>query len=636
MRAALWARQAFRRVRGDVSRRRWWSQAAAVAEESWREEALSWQSDLRHPELLYPRARLRRRKFVYHGGPTNSGKTYWALEALKKADVAAGGGVYAGPLRLLAVEVYERLNESGVYCSLFTGQERREVPFATHASCTIEMVPVGSSFDVAVVDEIQLIGSLDRGHAWTRAVLGLDAREVHLCGASDAADLLSRICDVTGDDFEFREYQRLTPLRVEAEPLESWEEVRRGDCVVTFKRDDIHKVRREIETERPGLRCGVVYGQLPPETRSEQARLFNGGFYDVLVASDAVGMGLNLNIGRIVFRSTKKYSSPQRPPEGACRFVAVDDEEEEDESTSAEARSIEKRVAPVEEPLVKQIAGRAGRALSSFQHAGAVTAMTREDLAYVKSALAGSSPIISRAGLFPPTELLSLYATTWDPTAPLAQVAADFARRCRLDETAYFLCPHNDVASVAEKIETAASALDVHDKLVFCNAPCNVGDRFAVAMLERYAAARADDQQVPPNVRLPHKPPTRIFDLHELCSKHNVLDLYLWLAFRFPSTFPEADTARAQKHRCISLIAEALAQRDLELPSPRSPSLDHADQSTRLPRKPRPRSAAPARRNVVVRRRTPPLEKDAVSASRSPTAVKRVRLRNAVRTRARS
>ena len=95
----------------------------------------------------YPAARLIKRKIIYHGGPTNSGKTYRALQALRKANAAtddpdAMAGVFCGPLRLLALEVHEELNDDGVYCSLMTGQERKDVPFATHLSCTIEMLNI--------------------------------------------------------------------------------------------------------------------------------------------------------------------------------------------------------------------------------------------------------------------------------------------------------------------------------------------------------------------------------------------------------------------------------------------------------------------------------------------------------------
>ena len=278
-------------------------------------------ADMRRPEWWYPKARLSKRTIIYHGGPTNSGKTYHALEALKRAE----NGVYAGPLRLLALEVHERLNDAGVYCSLFTGQERREVPFATHASSTIEMVSLQERYDVAVIDEIQLIGSSERGHSWTRALLGLDAREIHVCGALDASELVEDLAKRCGDDFVLKTYERLTPLKP-LPVLKGWRDVRAGDCVVTFSRDDIHAVKRLIEEAKPGTKCCVVYGTLPPETRAEQARLFNaeGNGYDVLVASDAIGMGLNLNIGRVLFRRVLKYAgNAPSPAVASCSPVIM-------------------------------------------------------------------------------------------------------------------------------------------------------------------------------------------------------------------------------------------------------------------------------------------------------------------------
>jgi ATP-dependent RNA helicase SUPV3L1/SUV3 len=123
-------------------------------------------SDLRIPHEWYPYARLMKRKIIYHGGPTNSGKTYRAIQQLKAADPLKGGGMYCGPLRLLALEVYEQLNRNGVYTDLLTGQEQREVPFSTHISCTVEMVNINREYDVAVVDEIQMIANEQRGYAW--------------------------------------------------------------------------------------------------------------------------------------------------------------------------------------------------------------------------------------------------------------------------------------------------------------------------------------------------------------------------------------------------------------------------------------------------------------------------------------
>ncbi|RYH25300.1 hypothetical protein EON65_15605 [archaeon] len=123
-------------------------------------------SDLTMPHQWFPHARLMKRKIIYHGGPTNSGKTYHAIQRLKAADPTGGGGLYCGPLRLLALEIYETLNRSGVCTDLMTGQERKELPGSTHVSSTVEMVNINRQYDVAVIDEIQMIADRDRAHSW--------------------------------------------------------------------------------------------------------------------------------------------------------------------------------------------------------------------------------------------------------------------------------------------------------------------------------------------------------------------------------------------------------------------------------------------------------------------------------------
>ena len=113
-----------------------------------------------------------------HVGPTNSGKTHHALNVLQSSTT----GVYAGPLRLLAHEVYERLNSIGIACNLLTGEERRENSRVGRWSATVEMTPLGFDFDVAVIDECQMLADAQRGWAWTQALLGVCANEVHVCG----------------------------------------------------------------------------------------------------------------------------------------------------------------------------------------------------------------------------------------------------------------------------------------------------------------------------------------------------------------------------------------------------------------------------------------------------------------------
>lgn len=251
-------------------------------------------ADLRYPVEWYPATRAIERKIVLHVGPTNSGKTYHALKRLEQADT----GIYAGPLRLLAHEVYTRLNAKGKPCDLVTGDEKvvQEGDGAQMKSCTVEMVPLNMDVDVAVIDEIQMIGHKERGWAWTQALLGLKAKEIHLCGEERSVPLIRELAASMGDKFEVHTYERLSPLTVMWTSLRRrLSSLRKGDCVVVFSRVGIHAMKKEIETQTQ-KRVAIVYGSLPPEIRAQQAKLFNDpdNDYDILVASDAIGMGLNL------------------------------------------------------------------------------------------------------------------------------------------------------------------------------------------------------------------------------------------------------------------------------------------------------------------------------------------------------
>ncbi|KAF4615062.1 hypothetical protein D9613_003474 [Agrocybe pediades] len=300
----------------------------------------------------FDRARMVSRKIIMHVGPTNSGKTHHALRAL----AAARTGVYAGPLRLLAHEIWERLNTGQIVplgveeaipdvkaktrgnpaharvCNMITGEEQKLVsPEAPLLSCTVEMLQFFTKYDVAVIDEIQMIGDAGRGNAWTSAVLGIPADEVHLCGEETAIPIVQALLKHTGDEIIIKRYERLTPLVVEKTSLDAdFSKVRPGDAIVTFSRSNIFEIKSAVE-KKTGMRCAVVYGRLPPEVRSEQAALFNDpdSGYDVIIGSDAIGMGLNLKIKRVIFEAVSKYE------DGGVR--------------------------PLSTSSVKQIAGRAGR-----------------------------------------------------------------------------------------------------------------------------------------------------------------------------------------------------------------------------------------------------------------------------------
>lgn len=266
--------------------------------------------DYSHPANWYPDARRLRRRIHMHVGPTNSGKTHTALRAL----AAAPRGIYASPLRLLAFEIYDRLNKGKIVplgaeneppekhvrkCNMVTGEESRIVDeFAGLLSCTIEMIGLEKYYDVAVIDEVQMLTDPERGGAWTAAVLGICATEIHLCGEEGAVPLVQKMLKDTGDEVIIHRYERLSPLVVAEDSLNGdFRNIQKGDCIVTFTRRNVFALRDMVE-KATDMKCAVIYGRLPPEVRSAQAELFNdpNSGYDVLIGSDAIGMGLNLYV----------------------------------------------------------------------------------------------------------------------------------------------------------------------------------------------------------------------------------------------------------------------------------------------------------------------------------------------------
>ena len=275
-----------------------------------------------NPKDEYMITRRMKRKIYIHLGDTNTGKTYNAVERLKTAKK----GVYLSPLRILALENYDKLNNEGIVCDLMTGEEEIIKENSTHISCTIEKVNLKQSYDIAVIDEIQMINDTQRGIAWSRAVLGLRCNEIHICGAMNAKELLIKILEDCEDEYEIKEYHRNIPLIVESKNF-SYNDVQEGDAIVVFSKKRVLEIAQDYSNKN--IKTSIIYGDLPPEVRKMQYEQFINKENKVLVTTDAIGMGVNLPIRRIIFMSIRKF-----------------DGEEVRELTSQE---------------VKQIAGRAGR-----------------------------------------------------------------------------------------------------------------------------------------------------------------------------------------------------------------------------------------------------------------------------------
>jgi len=431
-------------------------------------QTLDAKTDLTKPHEWYLRARMDRRKIIFHGGPTNSGKTYNALLRLKEAKK----GLYLGPLRLLAAEVYETLTSAGIYTSLFTGQEKRIVPFSTHAAATVEMAPTDSDFDIVVIDEIQMIADAYRGYAWTRAFLGIRCKEIHLCGGMEAEAIARKIAESCGDEFELHKYERFADLTIASASIAetsgskgSYRNVQPGDCVVAFSKNDIFAIKREIE-ETTAHKCCVIYGTLPPETRTEQARRFNNpdSEYKVLVASDAIGMGLNLNIRRIIFNSIYK--------------------------SDGEA------IVRLDHSSIKQISGRAGRRNSPFPN-GEVTCRDPKDLPYIRQMLSTEIAPVTKAGLLPTAPHIAMFSESLEKYGlskdfdKLDKILVQFSDMATVKGD-YFLCRQTPMKLIARYLRDLQ--ISIEDKYTLTMAPVQSQNQESMAVLRKFAIKYAASQ----------------------------------------------------------------------------------------------------------------------------------------------
>ncbi len=256
------------------------------------------------PESYVERARKMKRSFVLHVGPTNSGKTYDAIEDLKKNTP----GTYLGPLRLLALEMFDRINAAGIPCSMLTGEESIPVENAVIVSSTIELCDCKSHFKTAVIDEAQLIADPGRGASWLRAICLVDAEVVHICMAPEALKYVEDLIRSFGDRYSVVRHERLAPLRY-AGICTGYRDLRPDDALICFSRKSVLSTAALLE--KNGFRASVIYGALPPEARRNEVRKYTSGETNIVVATDAIGLGISLPIKRIVFAETEKYDGKE-------------------------------------------------------------------------------------------------------------------------------------------------------------------------------------------------------------------------------------------------------------------------------------------------------------------------------------
>ena len=477
----------------------------------------------------FPLARSLQRAIHFRLGPTNSGKTHDALEALKKA----ASGVYLAPLRLLAMEIRDRLVAQGIPCNLLTGEEHDRMEGARHTACTVEMMNPEQEVEVAVIDEIQMLQDPARGWAWTSALVGAPARDVYVCGADTVHRRCVEVLEAIGERHETVFLQRKTPLVVEDAPVGSRRGrkhadggLQPGDAVIAFSRKDVLTLSARYREQ--GLSVATIYGALAPEVRRTESERFASGEADIVVATDAIGMGLNLPIRRVVFSTVHKYDGVETRPLNAAE--------------------------------VQQIAGRAGR--FGMHDEGRVTTLDRDDLPHVRRMLAEPQAKMRSALEIAPSpwhvDALSQLLGTRQVAPILTYFASRIAAKGSLFETAGL----EDQVGLARVVDRMAGRLSLADKFTFSCAPITHDKDNELAYFESclLAYVRGRTQPLPSAPGWLEEGHPGFLEDAEFLSKD--VSLYAWLSYKFPAVYPDGEAVPELRTRLSRYIERELLRQN--------------------------------------------------------------------------
>lgn len=465
---------------------------------------------------LFPMAREMRRKLVLHIGPTNSGKTYTAMKKLEAADT----GYYLAPLRLLALEGYETLKSHGIDSSLITGEEQILNEDATHISSTIEMLNFEVDVDVCVIDEVQMIDDRDRGWAWANAIIGAPAKEIIMTGSSNCKEAIIALAEYLGEELEIIEFERMNPLTLLAEPTDV-ADVQESTAIIAFSRKEVLRLKQSFSRF---FSVSVVYGNLSPEVRREEARRFREGETEILIATDAIAMGMNLPIKTILFSKAVKFDGIS-----------------------------ERNLYPSE---IHQIAGRAGR--FGLHEAGFVGALSKDVLNIIKRNFNKEDKKISIPfRVMANLEHIKLVGSILEESS-LREILKFFVDNMEFNGP-FHASNLDDMLEAATIVDNFD--LDIAMKYHLACAPLTLKSPYIVAAYESYILAL--EKKVPVRYTPPALVGNYAQTTDELLRAEDMvkeISLYLWLSYRFEEYFVDAQKARTARGILNKFIEESLQQ----------------------------------------------------------------------------
>jgi ATP-dependent RNA helicase SUPV3L1/SUV3 len=467
---------------------------------------------------LYPLARSLNRKLYFYVGPTNSGKTYQAINELKNSTC----GIYLAPLRLLALEVYEDLKNNNIQASLITGEEQIFNEEAAHICSTIEMIDFDLDTDICVIDEVQMLDDPQRGWAWINSIIGVPSKKVIMTGSVNTLDALKKIALYLQEDLQIVKFKRKTPLKLLENhiPLRN---IKKGTALIAFSRNDVLKYKSKLEKYH---KISVIYGNLSPEVRKEEARKFRKQESDILIATDAISMGLNLPIETILFTTHIKFDG------------------------------INKRELSSNEII--QIAGRAGR--FGYHKKGLIGAISNKTFTHIKKMFDQSIKTIKAPFKVKASSKQIEELSTYLQTKNLTKILNFFANNMVFNGP-FIPVSLASMLSAARLIEDKSN-LKLEDKYMLSQAPISIKSILIKKAFLLYVNSILNNRIVSyktsiksiQNKKLTSK------DLLQIEDEIKKISLYLWLSYKLPEIFIDKIKAEKKRNFLNKLIQKSLKE----------------------------------------------------------------------------
>jgi len=241
---------------------------------------------------------MKKNKITAVLGPTNTGKTFLAIETMLSFDT----GMMGFPLRLLAREVYDKVIKKvdPNKVALITGEEKIIPASAKYYFCTVESMPIDKFLEFVGIDEIQMCSDHERGHIFTDRLLNLRGEKLTMFMGSNS---MKNIIEKLDEDIEYIDRKRLSKLTYSGHKKIS--RIERKSAIIAFSAEEVYAIAELIRRQKGG--AAIVMGSLSPKTRNSQVSLYQSGDVDFLVATDAIGMGINMDLNNVYFSNLKKF-----------------------------------------------------------------------------------------------------------------------------------------------------------------------------------------------------------------------------------------------------------------------------------------------------------------------------------------